>query len=64
MRHLTRLAFFFPLRCRHCQIRFWRLTLSPPPFARPRRRGPVHSDPGSDALPEDTQGSAVLPAPG
>ena len=52
VRHLTRLAFLFPLRCRHCQRRFWRLTLTPPPFA--RRRGP--------AAPQESGESAALPA--
>ncbi len=32
VRHLTRLLFVFPLRCRNCLTRFWRLTLAPPPY--------------------------------
>ncbi len=34
VRYLVRPLFVFPLRCRRCQTRFWRLTLSPPPFAK------------------------------
>jgi hypothetical protein len=50
LRHLVRGLFIFPLRCRHCQTRFWRLTLSPPPFARPKK--PVQT-----ALPDVAQDS-------
>ncbi len=32
--YLVRPLFVFPLRCRHCLTRFWRLTLAPPTFPR------------------------------
>jgi hypothetical protein len=64
VRHLARLASVFPLRCRHCETRFWRLTFAPPPVARPRRRGafPVGRD--SDVVPGHADESSALPAHG
>jgi hypothetical protein len=63
VRHLTRLAFIFPLRCRHCQTRFWRLTLTPPPFARPKHRGPAAlPGHGSDVATHHADEPAGLPS--
>ena len=64
VRHLTRLTFLFPLRCRHCETRFWRLTLAPPPFGRPRRHGSIRPGHGSDVVLQNADGSGALPAPG
>jgi DNA-directed RNA polymerase subunit RPC12/RpoP len=38
LRHLTRLVLLYPLRCDHCQKRFWRFAWNPPPAGRRRVR--------------------------
>ena len=65
VRHLTRLLFIFPIRCRHCQTRYWRLTLVPPPFSRPRlRREPAAVPVPAGVASGDSGESAALPAHG
>jgi hypothetical protein len=64
LRYLTRPFFVFPLRCRHCQTRFWRLTFYPPPPGRPKKREsgavPPHpAAPNSDA--PSSEGSPLIP---
>ncbi len=63
VRYLTRPVFLFPVRCRHCQTRFWRFTLSPPPVGRPQRKAQAHlpADPPSD---EPAPHAAARPAHG
>ncbi len=53
LRHLTRPLFVFPLRCRHCQTRFWRLTLTPPPFGRPKKKESIAVPPHPAAADSD-----------
>ena len=49
LRFPARVAFLYPLRCDHCQKRFWRFVYSPPPTARRRRGGsPARVTPAGD----------------